>query len=124
MAAAPATASPAAVTPPANALTITAADNVSKLNGNQTQAGLKAYLDPVTGELGPPPDAAAGAAPPAIAGAAAAPVVKLQNRAPIEGRAVGGGVVEYAVPADRTIDEVACVQPDGSLGQRCSKATK
>lgn len=89
------------------------------------QPGLKAYIDPATGELGVPP-AAASAAPAAGAGDAgnvAAPALRVdaQERPKMEGRDLGNGVIYYEVPQERMVDEVVCVQADGSLSSNCPK---
>lgn len=81
------------------------------------QPGLKAYVDPASGELGVPPAAAPAAA---MAGAAA---VRADEPAhpKVEGRDLGNGVIYYEMPPERMVDEVVCVQPDGALSSNCPK---
>jgi hypothetical protein len=85
-------------------------------------AGVKVFIDPATGELRAPTEAeqqhaAAAAAAPGGSAAVKATVT-------VEGKPIGNGMYEYDLGKRGVIDEVACVQADGTISGKCPKAAK
>jgi hypothetical protein len=86
-------------------------------------AGVKAYIDPTTGQLREPTEAELkAAAASSTAGAAAQGASTTEVAAPIVGKAIGNGVVEYDLGKRGMVDEVACVQKDGTVTTQCPPA--
>jgi hypothetical protein len=86
-------------------------------------AAVKAFIDPATGELRDPTEAELKAAATAPAAGTTAPgTAGTQVAVPIVGKAIGNGMVEYDLGKRGMIDEVACVQADGSVSGNCPKS--
>jgi hypothetical protein len=93
--------------------------------GAKGSAGVKAFIDPVTGELrAPSAEERRAAAATASTGTAAATGASVRAAAPIEGRPIGNGIVEFDVGKRGTINEVACVQADGTVSGNCPKSVR
>jgi hypothetical protein len=85
-------------------------------------AGVKAFIDPVTGELREPTESEQRAATAAAGTTAVSGTAGVKAALPIEGKPLGNGMVEYDLGKRGMIDEVACVQPDGSVSGNCPKS--
>jgi predicted lipoprotein len=94
-------------------------------SSTQSGSGVKAFIDPATGELRQPTEAEQNAAAAAAASRTAASVsASVKATAPIEGKPIGNGVTQFDVGERGMIDEVACVGVDGTISAKCPKATK
>jgi hypothetical protein len=86
-------------------------------------AGIKAFIDPVTGELRTPTDAERAQAE---AGAAGTASVKVNGdaAAPVTVRTLSDGTKVYDLGDRAKVDEKVCVQPDGTVSGRCPNPPK
>jgi len=101
-------------TPPANG----AAAAPTPPAPTQGSAGVKAFVDPATGELREPNETELKAA----AAGTRSGTADAKATAVIEGKPIGNGVIEYEVGKRGQIDEVVCVQKDGAVTSQCPPA--
>lgn len=87
-------------------------------------ASARIFIDPVTGEVRSPTPAELAAADAATANGRRQPAAAAVKVAPdVVVTPLPGGITEYSIQGGVQVDETACVQKDGRLGE-CSAAQK
>jgi hypothetical protein len=87
-------------------------------------AGVKAFIDPVTGELRAPTEAEQRTGKSEDVAGVAASKANAKPLAPVTSRRLSDGRIVYDIGERGMVDEVVCVQPDGSIAGKCPKASQ
>jgi hypothetical protein len=110
---------------PAAAIHETRDATVPAATSNRPAAGLRMYVDPITGEMREPTDAElaaeakahAAVSPAAVKSGAANTVLKTDDT--VNETVLPGGIIEVRNDHRADVQERVCEQPDGSLSSRC-----